>query len=50
MSTEVLAALLLTPVAILLGFIGVKTVPRAAVTIAGIVLLFVIYRLRYARR
>jgi hypothetical protein len=50
MSTEVLAALLLTAVAILLGFIGVKTVPRAAVTIAGIVLLFVIYRLRYARR
>jgi hypothetical protein len=42
--------LLLTVVAILLGFVGVKSVPRAAVTIAGIVLLAVIYRLRYSRR
>jgi hypothetical protein len=50
MSTDVLATLLLTVVAILLGFVGVKSVPRAAVTIAGIVLLAVIYRLRYSRR
>jgi uncharacterized membrane protein YjjP (DUF1212 family) len=50
MSTEVLAVLLLTVIAVLLGSVGVKTAPRAAVCIGGIVLLIVIYRLRYARR
>jgi hypothetical protein len=31
-------------------FVGVKSVPRAAVTTGGILLLVLVYLLRYARR
>jgi hypothetical protein len=49
MSTEVLTMLLVAAIAGLLGFVGVKSVPRAAVTTGGILLLVLVYRLRYAR-
>ena len=42
--------LMVAGIASLLGFVGVKSVPRAAVTIVGILLLALVYRLRYARR